>query len=758
MLKIQCFLQAMQILKRPTSAPAAPSGQSAQLPGGFAAALSTIKGRFMQLRPWKSALSGRGSLLFLSLFLLATTVGLTTVDRKHGFSQHDKAYYASPQSLSFARPGLVVKVQSASIAADGTITAKVLFTDPQGVPLDKNGLGSPGKISNGSPGVIAAVFQKDKGQFNSYTTRVQTSPITKVSAIQAGTDTGGKWSTQASDGSFSYTFGIKAPSGFDKTALHAVGVYGSRDMTEFNLGIQMADDVYYFTPADGSIGVDPVDEIKTASCQKCHGPNMAFHGTTGRSSLKMCNLCHTQQSTDPDTGNTVDLRVMVHKIHMGKNLPSVIAGTPYQIIGFGQSVNDWSTVGFPAPMMKCETCHEQNTKALNAQAYLTKPGGAACTACHDDVNLATGVNHAGGPQVSDNQCSNCHQASTGADFDASVAGAHVVPQESQLLGGIQWAITDMANATPGQKPTMTFTLADKNGSPLAPSDFARIAATIAGPTTDYTSFATGYVQEDISKATGSNGSYMYTFTNALPISAAGTFAVGLEGRRLETVLAGTTKSRAIQYGATNPVMYFSVDGSAMQARRAPTESANCQTCHYRLTLHGENRINNTAYCVFCHNPVESDSARRPANAGAGQTIDFKFLIHRIHGGETLNAAYGTDYTVFGFGGSVNSFKDVRYPSALSDCFKCHVKGSENPSEDSLNLSSVKTPRYPLNPTPGVTTACYGCHDSRTMLSHAQTQTSVLGESCSTCHRATADFSATKVHAAVNTVDPGQGVK
>lgn len=709
----------------------------------------------MQLKSW---MTRRAPLLFLTLFLLATTVGLTSPDRKHAFSPHDKVYYASPQSLSFARPGLVVKVQSAAIAADGTITANVLFTDPQGLSLDKDGLGSPGKISNGSPGMIADVFQPDKNQFFAYTTRIQTSPITSVSATQAGSDIGGKWAAQAADGSYTYTFGIKAPSGFDKNALHAVGVYGSRNLTEFNLGIQMADDVYYFTPGTGAVGTDPIDEIKTSSCQNCHGPNMAFHGTTGRSSLRMCNLCHTQQSTDPDTGNTVDLRVMIHKIHMGKNLPSVKAGTPYQIIGFGQSVNDWSTVSFPQPAMRCESCHEQTTKAVNAKAYLTNPNTPACVACHDNVNLATGVNHAGGPQVTDNQCSNCHQASTGADFDASIAGAHVVPQESQLLSGIQWNITGMANATPGQKPTITFTLADKNGNPLAPSDFGRIAATIAGPTTDYTSFATGYVQEDISKATGSNGTYNYTFTNALPADAKGTFAVGLEGRRVEVVLAGTTKQQSIQYGATNPVMYFPVDGTQVTPRRAPTAPENCATCHYRLALHGENRINNTAYCVFCHNPVESDAARRPATAGAPQTIDFKFLIHRVHGGETLNAAFGTDYVVYGFGGSVNPFKEVRYPSALGDCFKCHVKGSENPTDDSINLPAVKTPRYPLNPMPAVTAACYGCHDSRSMLSHAQTQTSALGEACSTCHSATAEFSATKLHAAANTVDSGQAVK
>ena len=713
----------------------------------------------MRLTSWIPARRSRStSALFLILFFLASVAGVTSVRKKWPFTANEKAYYANQETLNFSRPGLVVKVQSAAIAADGTISAKVLFTDPQGAPLDKDGIASPGKISNGSPGVVAAVFQNDKNQFFAYTTRVQTSPITKVSAIQAGADAGGRWSTQAADGSYTYTFAAKAPAGYDAKAVHAVGVYASRNLTEFDMGIQMGDDVMFFTPADSKVAADPIDEIKTATCQKCHGPNMAFHGTTGRSSVQMCNLCHTQQTTDPDTGNSVDLKVMVHKIHMGKNLPSVKAGKPYQIIGFAQSVNDYSTVGFPAPMMKCEVCHEQGTKAANANAHLTKPSRAACGACHDDVNFASGDKHAGGyPQVSDAQCSICH-APKGDDFDASIGGAHAVPQESGLLGGIQWKIEGIANNAAGQNPTITFTLADKNDKPLAPTDFGRIAATIAGPTTDYTSFDTGYVQEDISKATGSNGRYIYTFTNAIPANATGTFAVGLEGRRLETLLANTVKQRAVQYGATNPVLYFSVDGSKMQPRRAPTAMANCQACHYRLSLHGENRVNNIEYCQFCHNPVGSDAARRPATEGAAQTIDFKFLVHRIHGGEEMNKAFGTDFTVYGFGGSVNSFKEVHFPGVTSDCFKCHVNGSENPGVGLETASNVKTPRYPLNPMAPTTTACYGCHDSKQMLSHALTQTSPLGEACATCHGASSDFAATKLHAAANTVDKGAAAK
>src|SRR5213078_3372018 len=81
------------------------------------------------------------------------------------------------------------------------------------------------------------------------------------------------------------------------------------------------------------------------SCNNCHDPLSAHGGS--RQDPKLCALCHQPQTVDPDTGNTVDLKVMIHKIHEGAKLPSVVAGGKYQIIGFSPTPVDFSKVALP---------------------------------------------------------------------------------------------------------------------------------------------------------------------------------------------------------------------------------------------------------------------------------------------------------------------------------------------------------------------------------------------------------------------------
>lgn len=667
----------------------------------------------------------------VALFLLILAATLVS-SPKSPFADSEKAFYADPNLLNFVRPGLEMKIVSAEILADNTIRARVKLTDRMGAPLDRLGVNTPGVVA---VSFVAATIPNGQTQYVAYTTRTQTSPITRVSAVQAGSDTGGTW-TQVADGEYLYTFGTKAPATLDRAATHSIHIYGNRNLSEFDLGVNYDDDVFTFLPAGGTPTVTR-DIIKSATCNKCHD-QLAFHGGSRRS-LEGCVMCHTPQTTDPDTGNTVNMPEMIHRIHRGKDLPSVKAGKPYIIIGNAQSVHDYSKIGFSAypGVNNCNVCHEQGKGAKQEAAYL-KPNRAACGACHDDVNFATGVGHVGLPQISDNQCTNCHVPQGELDFDASIMGAHMAPRFSKNLPGTVFEINGVTGAAPGGKPTVTFTVRDKNGNGIRAADMTRLALVLAGPTSDYTT----YVSEDVrTTATGTpDGRHTYTFTGAIPAGAKGSFSVGIEGYRNVTLLPGTRQETVVRDAGMNKVMHFSVDGTPVQPRRQIVSLDKCNACHAFLNLHGDNR-NMIEQCVLCHNPTETDRARRPANAMPAETIDFRVMIHRIHTGKEL----GFPYSIYGFGNTENSYSEVGFPGNRNNCAMCHVNNSELVPLRS-NLSEVTDPRGPLSPMGPTTAACTSCHSSMAAASHSLVNTSRLGESCAACHGPNADFAVRRVHA------------
>lgn len=705
--------------------------------------------------------------MVLALAAVAASVALSGAAKKTEFNVFDKAYYASPATVNFVRPGLIIKIVSAGIAQDGTISVDYKLTDPKGLPLDPAGVTTPGAIS---VSFLAAYIPQGQSQFVAYTTRAQTSPITKVTAVQAGTDSGGTVK-QVGDGEFVYTFKQKAvpPTGnYDPTATHRVGVYGSRNLTEFDLGTNYDDDTLTWVPAGGTPA--PRDVIRTASCNKCHD-QLAFHGGSRRS-MELCIMCHTPQTTDPDTGNTVDMKVFIHKIHMGSELPSVKAGTPYQIIGYQQAVSDWSTVVLPSDPRRCSFCHEPQsvTGATQSDAWLKNPTRAACGSCHDNVNFATGQNHVNLPQVSDNECKNCHIPQGELEFDASIMGAHTVETQSATRPGLVLDILKVDNGQAGKKPTVTFKATDFKGNAVTMAQLTgganRLSLVMAGPTSDYgyTSFGSdvttgGYVSENpvpTAQCAG-DGTCTYTFTHAIPANATGTYSIGIEGRRALTLLAGTQQQIATEYGAINKVFNFSVDGSKVTPRRKVVDIAKCNGCHSFLSLHGENR-NQIEQCVLCHNPSETDAIVRPIAQNAAdkaappQGVNFAMMIHKIHTGEKMQED-GATYTIVGFGGSHNDFSDVRYPTMTptggvgdtAKCYMCHVNTSE--AAFPIGKNNVTDPEGRFSPVPATTSACTACHMSLSALAHSVAQTDPkFGESCDVCHGTGAEFDVDKVHA------------
>lgn len=723
-----------------------------------------------------SSFSVRGFSRILVVLLLVAGAAALVGGSKSPYSPREKAFYADAALVDFVRPGLAITINSAKITSAGVISMTYTLTDPTGLPLDAAGVNTPGVVALA---YVASYIPRGQEQYAAYTTESATGKvlgtITRPFFELPAFGTGGSV-TPLGSGQYQYTFKAQAPAGFDAGVTTTVAVDGNRDLTSFNLGISYAGNTFNFVPNGSAVTVTR-DVIRTQSCNACHD-QLAFHGGYAHG-VQMCVMCHQPQNADPSTGNSLDLKVMAHKIHMGSQLPSVVGtattpGVPYQIVGFENSVNDFSTVVDPADPRRCEVCHSQTTGAAQATAFMTEPSRAACGACHDDVNFATGTNHPGGFQADDSQCHNCHIAQGETPFDASILGAHVVPTDTKadypqnpdtLLPGINLAITGVTNTSAGQAPTVAFTLKDESGNNIPLSQASTLQFTLAGPTTDYgyTSFGSntantpGYVTESALKASCASGSCTYTFTHTIPAAATGTYTIGGEARITVTVLAGTTSSQSVTKGSPNPVVNFSVDGSTVQPRRTVVALTNCNNCHVSLSLHGGLR-NNTEYCVLCHNPSNTDFTQRPNAVVAAdkalppQGINFNLLVHRIHDGVNVVPAGGKPYIVVGFGGSHNDFSDVLFPAMspegnatyLQNCSMCHANGSEQNLP--IGLNQVTDPQGLINPVQAVASACSGCHVSKPEGSHFLANTTSLGEGCTVCHAAGAQFAVDAVHA------------
>ena len=77
-------------------------------------------------------------------------------------------------SNPLGRTGVVVKIQSASIAKDGTISVRATIADPDANPLDRLGIATMGPVSLS---FIAAYIPLGQTQYTSYTTTVLASTM-----------------------------------------------------------------------------------------------------------------------------------------------------------------------------------------------------------------------------------------------------------------------------------------------------------------------------------------------------------------------------------------------------------------------------------------------------------------------------------------------------------------------------------------------------------------------------------------------------
>ena len=236
-----------------------------------------------------------------------------------------------------------------------------------------------------------------------------------------------------------------------------------------------------FVP-DGSIVKETRSIVRTNTCKNCHGVFFSRHDN--RLIVESCVTCHADGARDAHSGESLDFKVMIHKIHAGSNLASIPGrdgtvfddpATPvnesadngkYAIWGEGQEKFEWWKVEFPAIIENCTACHQGSGR--NRDNWKTMPSRAACGSCHDTVNFATGTNHKGGPQTDDSACTACH---TPSRDEASITEAHEwfkkdprnIPEFSVIL-----TVSRPANRThfvAGERPVVTIVLKE-NGKPI----------------------------------------------------------------------------------------------------------------------------------------------------------------------------------------------------------------------------------------------------------------------------------------------------
>ncbi len=165
----------------------------------------------------------------LLLLMATTTIGAFAANngvRQVRYSPFDKKSYLTAAQIAFVRPGLDLQVQDISVGEDRRVTVEYTVADDRGLPLDLNGVFTPGPIS---PRYLLAYLPGDGDHYVNYNNRNVTSPITNMSALQPTTDSGGTLTT-VEQGRYRYTFRNPLPQGDDPNATHTVGIYSSCDL------------------------------------------------------------------------------------------------------------------------------------------------------------------------------------------------------------------------------------------------------------------------------------------------------------------------------------------------------------------------------------------------------------------------------------------------------------------------------------------------------------------------------------------------
>ncbi len=546
------------------------------------------------------------------------------------------------------------------------------------------------------------------------------------------------------DGTYEYTFAnalTAYPGGpiYDQSKTHRVGIEIRTNSGGFLPENIPADNAPFdFLPTGGA----PIFTrliVDSDTCNACHD-NLEMHGEA-RFDVEYCVQCHNPSSIDGDTGNTVDMKRLIHNIHSAR--------ADYQIIGFGGRLHEWSDLVWPQDIRNCQTCHEEDDPDTpQASNWRLVANRAACGTCHyDDGDPLSGEHewaiengtHPGGFQFTDDtQCLDCHGPDgTVTNPDGRLVQTPIAHEILEKTAGeaFSYNIHDVVGTGQTEFPVITFSVTDPTNGDAAynihvdepfttcAGGASRLAVNVAWSTSDYANIGSGNLPgipismnplAACGGASTDNGDGTFTVTSpmAIPATAVGTASIAIEGHpAVDVDNDGSVERIAV----TNAIFYSPITDANALPRRAVVDIQKCDDCHNQLSLHGNNRTDKPEVCVTCHNPMMTDVNQRGADPCLSDLtdddtpIDFKHMIHGIH----ASGEIGKPYNVCGFRSSVHSF-DFVYPGRLNNCEGCHLADTYFPVDFAEVLGTTFDVNDPstllddrvVSPNASVCSACH----------------------------------------------------
>ncbi len=562
--------------------------------------------------------------------------------------------------------------------------------------------------------------------------------------------------TDNEDGTWSYTYIATVDTPKENDLIH-------RACFQFWLNADAANPCVDFIPAttfsaaDGTTGSSLADGfyddnharkiVNEQSCNSCHD-RLVMHGA--RTETDFCVTCHNPGTTDANSGNSVDFKQLIHKLHFGRSLPTNIEDNkPYKIWGYNNQEHDYSKTSYPQEVKNCSRCHAGEEDILFSQKqgvplpkavttldghnWVSMPTKPACESCHE--KLFTGNVKLNGNKPATNHtsftsekgCAGCHR-DQGSDMPD-----HIQVNQAHRNFANEWgqnlilSIISVTQTSEGDTPKVTFAVLNQAGENLNLLDPEQMCTNAK-----FDLRMPSDAAKDYRSRISSNGGMA-----DLLVEGDNEFSIQLSdmvGQDINTIAAmidfnfpsicDDSSSEKVRLDAV--ITYHASTVENATKRRKVVDVAQCNNCHERFLSveqyhSGTRGVNNPEACIACHGSEFATSDR---------TREFGLLMHGIHGSAIREVPH-KDWTP----------EKLQFPGNIADCSSCH-EGNSYTLPLPIVREAIKVTSSTYSSAIGA--ICSSCHDSSISKAHMESAGGAIfdasfddanstEETCSTCH-------------------------